>query len=240
MKNKINFENILSVLLIIIFLSNILLNAILFICNKNTINLIIGIIFGICLLFYSTFLYISERSKVYFLVYDDFYIVNKINIIKKSKFLAKKKTYKYKKYNITSDFEEKYKFVEGKVKFSFKLIKVSDAKKVMIVSNKTFDKFFSLSYYEDSEEMKLHYLLNHDIAPFNNDAIVKNKEIIGIISEVNDKFTVSFYRYVLLIGVSSLKEIKKYDGSWEYDGSSMDSGIEYFNSYDEAKSYILK
>ena len=72
MKNKINFENILSVLLIIIFLSNILLNVILFICNKNTINLIMGIIFGICLIFYSIFLYISERSKVYFLVYDDF------------------------------------------------------------------------------------------------------------------------------------------------------------------------
>ena len=124
MKNKINFENILSVLLIIIFLSNILLNVILLICNKNKINLIMGIIFGICLIFYSTFLYISERSKVYFLVYDDFYIVNKINIIKKSKFLTKKK------YNITSDFEEKYKIVKGKVKFSFKLIKVNDAKKL--------------------------------------------------------------------------------------------------------------
>ena len=130
--------------------------------------------------------------------------------------------------------------MEGKVKFSFKLIKVNDAKKVMILSNKTFDKFFSSSYYQDYEEMKLHYLLNHEITPFNNDAIVKNKEIIGIISEVNNKFTVSFYRYVLSIGIFSLKEIKKYDGSWKHDGSSINSGIEYFNSYDEAKSYILK
>ena len=69
----------------------------------------------------------------------------------------------------------------------------------MIVSNKTFDKFFSPSYYQDYEEMKLHYLLNHEITLFNNDEIVKNKEIIGIISEVNNKFTVSFYRYVLLL-----------------------------------------
>lgn len=88
--------------------------------------------------------------------------------------------------------------------------------------------------------MKLHYLLNNEITPFNNDAIVKNKEIIGIISEVNNKFTVSFYRYVLSIGIFSLKGIKKYDGNWEYDGSSINSGIEYFNSYDEAKSYTLK
>lgn len=88
--------------------------------------------------------------------------------------------------------------------------------------------------------MKLHYLLNREITPFNNDAIVKNKEIIGRISEVNNKFTVSFYRYVLSISIFSLKKIKKYDGSWEYDGSSINIGIEYFNSYDEVKSYILK
>ena len=125
--------------------------------------------------------------------------------------------------------------MKGKVKFSFKLIKVNDAKKVMIVFNKTFDKFFSPTYYEDSEEMELHYLLNREIIPLNNDAIVKNKEVIGIISEVNNKFTVSFYRYVLSIGIFLLKEIKKYDGSWKYDGSSINSGIEYFNSYDEAR-----
>ncbi len=47
------------------------------------------------------------------------------------------------------------------------------------------------------------------------------------------------YRHNLPIGIFSLKEIDKRNVSWQYNGSSSDNGIEYFDSYEQAKEYIL-
>ena len=47
------------------------------------------------------------------------------------------------------------------------------------------------------------------------------------------------YRHNLPIGIFSLKEIDKRNVSWQYKGSSSDNGIEYFDSYEQAREYIL-
>lgn len=124
-------------------------------------------------------------------------------------------------------------------KFSFKLVKIDEDRKVVIIKNKYFDKYFSSSYEMDYELMLKHYYLNHEIIPYSSDAVVKNNRNIGVINETNGKFVASMYRHNVPIGISSLKEIDKLSVSWQYNGSSSDDGIEYFDSYEQAREYIL-
>ena len=76
------------------------------------------------------------------MVYDDFYIVNKTNIIKESKFITKKKLKNIKSIILLQILKRNINLWKTKSNSLLKLIKVNDAKKVMILSNKTFDKFF--------------------------------------------------------------------------------------------------
>lgn len=46
------------------------------------------------------------------------------------------------------------------------------------------------------------------------------------------------YRHKVPIGISSFK-IEELNVSWEYNCSSSDDGIEYFDSYEQAREYIL-
>lgn len=108
----------------------------------------------------------------------------------------------------------------------------------MIIKNKYLDKYFS-SYEMNYELMLKHYYSNHEIISYSSDAIVKDNRNIGVINEINGKFVVSMYRHNLPIGIFSLKEIDKRNVSWQYKGSSSDNGIEYFDSYEQAREYIL-
>lgn len=105
----------------------------------------------------------------------------------------------------------------------------------MIISNKKFDKYFINSCLEDYETTRNHYYLNHEIIPINKGAIIINKNNIGVISEINCKFFISIYKYEILICISSLKELSRFNVGWKYNGSSSDDGIESFYSYEKAK-----
>lgn len=188
---------------------------------------------------YVLFLLISKSSKNYSFVYDDFYLANGVNIIKEATLKNSIETNKYKKYGLDSLIEEKYTFVDGKNKISFKLIKIDEVRKVMVIKNKYFQKYIS-SYEIDYELMLNHYYSNHEIVPYSSDAIVKNKRNIGIINEINGKFVVSMYRRKVPIGISSFKKIEERNVSWEYNGSSSYDGIEYFDSYEQTREYILR
>ena len=48
------------------------------------------------------------------------------------------------------------------------------------------------------------------------------------------------YGHKVPIGISLLKEIDKLNVGWQYNGSSNDDGIEDFDSYDQARKYILR
>lgn len=239
MKRRFSFIKFLSVLLILVFLLNFIIHIVLFVNEQDIADLIFATLNGFCLVIYTLFLLISKSAKNYLFVYDNFYPVNGINIIKEATLKNIKKTNKYKKYRLDSLIEENYIFVDGKEKFSFKLVKIDEDRKVMIIKNKYFDKYFSSSYEMDYELMLKHYYLNHEIIPYSSDAVVKNNRNIGVINEINGKFVVSMYRHNVPIGISSLKEIDKLSVSWQYNGSSSDDGIEYFDSYEQAREYIL-
>lgn len=238
MKRRINFINFLSIFLIFDFSLSFIISVVLFASEQGITDLILAIVSGICLVIYALFLLISKSAKNYLFVYDNFYPVNGVNIIKKATLKNSKKTNKYKKYGLDSLIEENYIFVDRKKKISFKLVKIDEDRKVMIIKNKYLDKYFS-SYEMDYELMLKHYYSNHEIIPYSSDAIVKDNRNIGVIDEINGKFVVSMYRHNVPIGISSLKEIDKLNVSWQYNGSSSDDGIEYFYSYEKAKEYIL-
>lgn len=238
MKRRIIFINFLSIFLIFDFLLSLIISVVLFASEQDITDLILAIVSGICLVIYALFLLISKSAKNYLFVYDNFYPVNGVNIIKKATLKNSKKTNKYKKYGLDSLIEENYIFVDRKKKISFKLVKIDEDRKVMIIKNKYLDKYFS-SYEMDYELMLKHYYSNHEIIPYSSDAIVKDNRNIGVIDEINGKFVVSMYRHNVPIGISSLKEIDKLNVSWQYNGSSSDDGIEYFYSYEEAREYIL-
>lgn len=238
MKRRINFINFLSIFLIFDFSLSFIISVVLFASEQVITDLILAIVSGICLVIYALFLLISKFAKNYLFVYDNFYPVNGVNIIKKATLKNSKKTNKYKKYGLDSLIEENYIFVDRKKKISFKLVKIDEDRKVMIIKNKYLDKYFS-SYEMDYELMLKHYYSNHEIIPYSSDAIVKDNRNIGVINEINGKFVVSMYRHNVPIGISSLKEIDKLNVSWQYNGSSSDDGIEYFYSYEKAKEYIL-
>lgn len=128
----------------------------------------------------------------------------------------------------------------GRKKISFKLVKVDEDRKVMIIKNKYLDKYFSSSYEMDYELMLKNYYSNHEIIPYSSDAIVKDNRNIGVINEINGNFVVSMYRHNVSIGIYSLKEIDKLNVSWEYNGSSGDNGIEYFDSYEQDQKIYFK
>lgn len=189
MKRKFNFTNFLSNFLIFTFLLNFILYIFLFISEQDIYDLILTFVYGFCLIMYVLFLLISKSSKNYSFVYDYFYPVNGVNIIKEATLKNSIKTNKYKKYGLDSLIEEKYTFVDGKNKISFKLIKIDEVRKVMVIKNEYFQKYIS-SYEMDYELMLNHYYSNHEIVPYSSDAIVKNKRNIGIINEINGKFVV--------------------------------------------------
>lgn len=239
MKRRINFINFLSIFLIFDFSLSFIISVVLFASEQGITDLILAIVSGICLVIYALFLLISKSAKKYLFVYDNFYPVNGANIIKEAILKNSKKTNKYKKYGLDSLIEENHIYVDRKKKFSFKLVKIDEDRKVMIIKNKYLDKYFSSSYEMDYELMLKHYYSNHEIIPYSSDAIVKDNRNIGVINEINGKFVVSMYRHNVPIGISSLKEINKLSVSWQYNGSSSDDGIEYFYSYEEAREYIL-
>ena len=225
--------------MIFVFSLNFIISVVFFASEQGIADLILAIVSGICLVIYTLFLLISKSAKNYLFVYDNFYPVNGVNIIKEATLKNSKKTNKYKKYGLDSLIEENYIFVDRKKKISFKLVKVDEDRKVMIIKNKYLDKYFSSSYEMDYELMLKNYYSNHEIIPYSSDAIVKDNRNIGVINEINGNFVVSMYRHNVPIGIYSLKEIDKLNVSWEYNGSSGDNGIEYFDSYEQAKKYIL-
>lgn len=239
MKRRFNFIKFLSIFLILVFLLNFIIHIVLFVNEQDITDLIFATLNGFYLVIYALFLLISKFAKNYLFVYDNFYPVNGVNIIKEATLKNSKKTNKYKKYRLDSLIEENYIFVDRKKKFSFKLVKIDEDRKVMIIKNKYLDKYFSSSYEMDYELMLKHYYSNHEIIPYSSDAIVKNKRNIGIINETNGNFVVSMYRHKVPIGISSLKKIEEINVGWEYNGSSSDDGIEYFDSYEQAREYIL-
>lgn len=239
MNRRINFINFLSIFLIFAFLLNFIISVVLFASEQGITDLILAIVSGICLVIFALFLLISKSAKNYSFVYDNFYLVNGVNIIKEATLKNSKKTNKYKKYGLDLLTKENYIFVYKKKKISFKLVKIDEDRKVMIIKNKYFDKYFSSSYEKDRELMIKHYYCNHEIISYPNDAVIKDKKNIGIINEIEGKFFVSLYQLNVPIAVSSLKEVNKVNVGWEYIGCSNDDGIEHFSSYEEAKEYIL-
>lgn len=209
MKRRFNFIKFLSIFLILVFLLNFIIHIVLFVNEQDITDLIFATLNGFYLVIYALFLLISKFAKNYLFVYDNFYPVNGVNIIKEATLKNSKKTNKYKKYRLDSLIEENYIFVDRKKKFSFKLVKIDEDRKVMIIKNKYLDKYFSSSYEMDYELMLKHYYSNHEIIPYSSDAIVKNKRNIGIINETNGNFVVSMYRHKVPIGISSLKKLRR-------------------------------
>ena len=136
MNRRINFINFLSIFLIFDFLLNFIISVVLFASEQGITDLILAIVSGICLVIFALFLLISKSAKNYLFVYDNFYLVNGVNIIKEATLKNSKKTNKYKKYGLDLLTKENYIFVYRKKKISFKLVKIDEYRKVMIIKNK--------------------------------------------------------------------------------------------------------
>ena len=59
------------------------------------------------------------------------------------------------------------------------------------------------------------------------------------IKEVNGKFNIIRYRHYVPIEIHSIKFLSNNKVDWEYIGSTHEDGMQYFETYDEAKDYII-
>ena len=240
MKKKTKID-CLSLLLICSFSSNLILHIVFYINDKQIGDLIFSIVCGVCLIAYVVVLIIAEKMTVkqYCIVYDDYYLVNGINIILESKFVSSKKINKFKKYCIDANLDDIYQYTRENYFIDFAIINIDEYRKLIVVNkcNIDVDDLYSV-FAKDKEEMLKHYYANHEIEKFGDDnAIVINKRNIALIKEYNDKYCVLKYRHYVPIEID-LKYFNTYKIGWDYIGGSHDDGIEYFESYEKAEEYI--
>lgn len=84
MKRRFSYINFLSILLIFVFLFNFIISLVLFFGEQDITDLILAIVSGLYLVIYALLLLISKSAKNYLFVYDDFYLVDGVNIIKEA------------------------------------------------------------------------------------------------------------------------------------------------------------
>ena len=80
--------------MIFVFSLNFIISVVFFASEQGIADLILAIVSGICLVIYTLFLLISKSAKNYLFVYDNFYPVNGVNIIKEATLKNSKKTNK--------------------------------------------------------------------------------------------------------------------------------------------------
>lgn len=241
MKKKFTIEWV-SILIIFVFAFNAMIEIIYYVKDKTMWGLIKYIAYCIFLGVYIIVLIVADKykPKKYCIVYDDYYVVNGINIITEAKLVSTKKTNKYKKYGIDANIEKKYIYSNGKNLIQFKLVELDKCRKLIIISksNLEIENLYAI-LDKDKKNMVHQYYLSHDIEPFDGENVfVMNKRNISQIKKSDGKYFVLRYRHYVPIEIHALKYVNKYKVGWEYIGH-LYGDVEYFESYEKAKESIL-
>ena len=232
----------LSILLISTFSLNTIISIFLYIEEQNAFGLVRLILYPFCLVFYILVLIISKvyENKKYLIIYNDFFEIYDKSIFD-SKLVRECKNKKYIRYGLTYTHEKRYEFSYNELILDFGLIKIDDNKKLMIIYKiKNFQADFYDAWFVAVEKAREHYYDNNEICHIEgNDVFYKNKRNAFQIKEVNGKFNIIRYRHDIPIEIPSIKFLSNYKVDWEYIDSTYEDGMLYFETYDEARDYII-
>ena len=238
MKKKFSIDW-LSLLLIIVFASNTILSIFLFADEQNIFNLISLILYPCGLAFFVFVLIFVKvyQNKRYLIIYNDYFEIYDKSIFD-AKLICEHKNKKYLKYGLTSINEKKYEFSHNGLIVHFGLIDIDENRKLMIIY-KINNEFYE-SFSESIDKAREYYYDNNEICLLEGENIFyKNKRNAFQIKEINSRFIVIKYRHYLPIEIYSIKTLSNRKVGWEYIGDSHDDGIEYFETDEKAKEYIL-
>ena len=145
------------------------------------------------------------------------------------------------KYGLTRISEKRYEFNYGDLIIDFGLIEIDDNKKLMIIYKiKNIQEDFFEAFFDACEKAREHYYENNKICHLEEkDVFYKNKRNAFQIKEVNGKFNILRYRHYVPIEIHRINLLSKCKVGWKCIGSTHEDGIQYFETYDEAKNYIL-
>ena len=232
----------LSILLISTFSLNTIINIFLYIEEQNAFGLFRLILYPFCLVFYILVLIISKvyGNKKYLIIYNDFFEIYDKSIFD-SKLVRECKNKKYIRYGLAYTHEKRYEFSYNELILDFGLIKIDDNKKLMIIYKiKNLQDDFYEALFVAFKKAREHYYDNNEICHIEgNDVFYKNKRNAFQIKEVNGKFNIIRYRHYIPIEIHRIKFLANYKVDWEYIGSTHEDGMRYFETYDEARDYII-
>ena len=126
--------NWLSILLILTFSLNTIINIFLYIEEQNAFGLFRLILYPFCLVFYILALIISKvyGNKKYLIIYNDFFEIYDKSIFD-SKLVSECINKKCIRYGLAYTHEKRYEFSYNELILDFGLIKIDDNKKLMII-----------------------------------------------------------------------------------------------------------
>ena len=232
----------LSILLISTFSINTIISIFLYIENQDAFGLFRLILYPFCLVSYIFVLIISKvyGNKKYLIIYNDFFEIYDKSIFD-SKLVRECKNKKYIRYGLAYTHEKRYEFSYNESIIDFGLIKIDDNKKLMIIYKiKNLKDDFYEAFSDAIKKAIKHYYDNNEICRLEgNDVFYKNKRNAFQIKEVNGKFNIIRYRHYVPIEIHSIKFLSNNKVDWEYIGSTHEDGLQYFETYDEAKDYII-
>ena len=232
----------LSILLIFAFSFNSVNHIFLYIKEQNAFNLFGLILYPLCLVIYILVLIISKvyGNNKYLIIYNDFFEIYDKSIFD-SKLVCERKNNKYVRYGLTYTHEKRYEFSYNELIIDFGLIKIDNNKKLMTVYKiKNIQKDFYEVFSASLSKAREYYYKTNEICPLvGDDIFYKNRRNAFQIEEVNGQFNVIKYRHYVPVEIHDIKDLSNYNVYWKYIGSTYTDGINYFETYEKAREYII-
>lgn len=232
----------ISILLIFAFSLNSIIHIFLYIEDQSVFNLISLILYPSCLAVYVLTLVIFKvhNNKVYLIIYNNFFEIYGKSVLA-AKLLHERKNKKYLKYGLICTHEKIYEFSYNDLIVHFGLFEIDGNRKLMIVYKiKNIKEDFYEEFWKSIEKANKHYYENNYISILEGDNIFyKNKRNAFQIKEVDGQFIVMEYRHYIPIEIHSIKYLSECKDRWEYIGDSLENGLQYFETYEKAKEYIM-
>lgn len=241
MKNKIHIDW-LAILLIFVFGFNLIIHVFLYIEEQNIYNLISVILYPSCLVIYILSLFFIKiyNEKRFIIIYNNFFEIYDNNIFE-SNFIYERKNTKYLKYGVNDSLEKKYIFNRNNLFIDFGIFKLDKNRKLMVIYKiKTSNVNFYEEFLKSKEVAEKHYYENNKVDNLQEQNVFyKNKRNAFQIKEINGGYYIAKYRYYIPIEIHNIKLLQEYSTRWEFIGDLIEEGLEYFDSYEKAKDYVL-
>lgn len=245
MKKRFTIIDWLLFFIVFSFSLNIIVHVFLYVEEQNIYDLFQMILCSFCLIVIVVPWIIKKvyRHYLYIIIYNDFFEIYDKSIFN-SLFICERENKKYLKYGLTSTCEQIYEYSYNDLIIDFGLIRIDDNRKLMIIYKfrnfKNFQNGFNEAFLKSQIQAIEHYYENNVISPLAGETtFYKNKRNAFQVKKVDGGFVAAKYRHDIPVVIHSIKALPNYEIGWKYIGDSYQNGLEYFESYEKAKEYIM-